>query len=173
MIGKYRRFLLCVITAVILSGAFFLLRDQALARRPFPSGTQVVVKTGYDLCRHEVIKEASPPEMGVLTLRQLRRLYPSGEGWQAQVREKDVVVSRTLDGLCERCSRITHLGEKGGFVAVIRGPAGVEGGIVRVTKTRVEALPSELRRKVRDGALDLPDEESLLQILDSLEEESR
>lgn len=62
-------------------------------------------------------------------------------------------------------------GEKGGFVAVIRGRPALM-GVIRVTKTRVDSLPSELRRKAKDGILDLPDEETLLQILDSLEEES-
>lgn len=171
MFNRYRRVLLYGITAVILVGASFLLWDQALARRPFPTGAQITVKTSYDLCRHEISKTLSSSEIGVLTLKELRSLYPSRDGWRAQVKAKDVVVARAVDGLCERCSQITHLGEKGGFVAVIKGPSGIDGEVVRVTKTRVEILPPELRLKVSAGTLDLPDEESLLQILDSLEED--
>ncbi|KUK36718.1 MAG: Putative membrane protein [Thermacetogenium phaeum] len=173
MFGNYRRLLFYALAAVALAGLIFLLGDQVLARRPFPSGTRVIVKTVYDLCGHEVVdREGTPAELGALTPRELRYLYPRREGWQVEVKDRGVTVLRSLEELCEKCSRLTHLGEKGGFVAVIRGPAGVDGGVIRVTKTRVDSLPSELRRKAKDGILDLPDEETLLQILDSLEEES-
>lgn len=172
MFGKYRRLLFYAMATVALGGLIFLLGDRVLASRPFQAGTRVVVKTGYDLCGHEVVvRDGSPAELGAPTLRELRYLYPRRQGWQIKVKERNVTAFRSLEELCENCSRLTHLGEKGGFVAVIRGPVGVDGGIVRVTKTRVDSLPAELRRKAREGTLDLPDEETLLQILDSLEEE--
>lgn len=108
----------------------------------------------------------------MLTLRDLRQLYPSGQGWRSSYGDHQVMVSRTVENLCDKCSEVTHLGEKGGFVAVIRGPAGVNGGIVRVTKFKTNSLPAELRLKAEKGLLDLPDEEALVQILDSLEESS-
>jgi hypothetical protein len=41
---------------------------------------------------------------------------------------------------------------------------------VRVTTIKTDILPEELRTKVEEGMLDLPGEEILLQIMDSLEE---
>lgn len=55
MFGNYRRLLFYALAAVALAGLIFLLGDQVLARRPFPSGTRVIVKTVYDLCGHEVV----------------------------------------------------------------------------------------------------------------------
>ena len=40
-----------------------------------------------------------------------------------------------------------------------------------MTKIRVDSLPAELRKEAKNGMLDIPDEETLLHILDSLEED--
>jgi hypothetical protein len=173
MLNRYRRIFLYGMIGVVLVAASFLFWNQALARRPFPTETQITIRTDYELCSHEVNKTVFPSEIAVSNLKQLRSLYPSRDGWRAQIKAKNLVVTRTVAGLCEKCSQITHLGEKGGFVAVIKGPPGVKGDVVQVTKTRVETLPSELRLKISTGTLDLPDEESLLQVLDSLEENYR
>jgi hypothetical protein len=120
--------------------------------------------------RHKESRDASPVELKVQTLLDLRQLYPSQEGWRSRFADAQVMVTREMDDLCENCSQVTHLGEKGGFVAVIKGPVGVDGGIVRVTTIKTDILPEELRTKVEEGMLDLPGEEILLQIMDSLEE---
>ena len=169
---KYSRLLVYVLLAIVFVGGYYLWKEQVVTRRPLPEGIKILVQTDYNLCKHKGCKETTPLELKVLTLHDLRQLYPSQEGWQSRREGNQVMVSRTLENLCEKCSRVTHLGEKGGFVAVIRGPAGVDGGIIRVTKIRVNSLPEELRGKIEKGLLDLPDEETLLQILDSLEENS-
>ncbi|MGB4504014.1 MAG: hypothetical protein WBI44_03865 [Syntrophaceticus sp.] len=167
---KYSRLLIYGLLIIVFAGGYFLWQEQVVARRALPEGAKIFIKTNYELCKHEDCKETSPLELKVFTLREIRQLYPSREGWQSHYEDNQVMVSRTLEKLCEKCSRVTHLGEKGGFIAVVRGPAGVNGGIIRVTKIKVNTLPQELRKKAEKGLLDLPDEEALLQVLDSLEE---
>lgn len=169
---KYYRLLFYGILVVVAAGGYYL-QQYAAASRPFPDQMKILVKTDYILCKHQNCSEATPLALKVLTLHDLRELYSSQEGWRSRYENDQVIVSRTLESICPKCSRVTHLGEKGGFVAVIRGPAGVNGEIVRVTKIRVNSLPKDMRRKAQDGVLDLPDEEALLQILDSLEESGR
>jgi hypothetical protein len=169
---KYSRLLIYVLLVIVFVGGYYLWQEQVVARRPLPEGTKILVKTDYSLCKHEDCKETTPLDLKVLTLRELRQLYPSDQGWRSSYGDHQVMVSRTVENLCDKCSMVTHLGEKGGFVAVIRGPVGVNGGIVRVTKFKTKSLPAELRLKAEKGLLDLPDEEALVQILDSLEESS-
>lgn len=169
---KHSRLPIYILLVIVFAGSYYLWQEQVVGRRPLPEGIKILVTTDYNLCKHEDCKETTPLDLKVLTLRDLRQLYPSDQGWRSSYGDNQVMVSRKLDNLCEKCSEVTHLGEKGGFVAVMKGPAGVNGGIVRVTKIKTNSLPIELRRKAEKGLLDLPDEESLMQILDSLEENS-
>jgi hypothetical protein len=169
---RYSRLLFFGLLVIVFVGGYYLWQEQVVARRSFPEGTKILVKTEYSICSHEDIKETTPSQLKAATLYDLRQKYPAQEGWRSSREGEQVTVSRTLEDLCEKCSRVTHLGEKGGFIAVVKGPVGVDGGIVRVTKTKVNILPQELRGKAEKGLLDLPDEESLLQVLDSLEEGS-
>ena len=168
---KYYRLLLLLLLAVVCAAIYYLWQEQLVARRPFPDGTNILVKTEYTLCGHQEQTETTAVDLKVSNLRDLRAQFLPQEGWRSRYEREQVAVSRTLEDLCQKCSVLTHLGEKGGFVAVVRGPVGVDGGIVRVTKIRVDSLPAELRKEAKKGMLDIPDEETLLHILDSLEED--
>lgn len=168
---KYYRLLLLLLLIVVGAGSYYLWQEQVVARRPFPEGMNVLIKTDYTLCGHQEQTETTAVDLKVSNLRELRAQFLPQRGWESRYEGEQVVVSRALKDLCEKCSGMTHLGEKGGFVAVIKGPAGVDGGIVRVTKIRVNSLPAELRKDAEEGRLDIPDEETLMHILDSLEED--
>ena len=131
---RYSRLLFFSLLVIVFVGGYYLWQEQVVARRPLPEGTRILVKTEYSVCGHEDIKETTPSQVKAATLYDLRLKYPSQEGWRSSREGEQVAVRRTLDNLCEQCSRVTHLAEK--------------------------------------GLLDLPDEESLLQVLDSLEEGS-
>lgn len=167
---KNSRLLVFGLLIIVFVGGYYLWQEQVVVRRPLPDGTKILIQTEYNLCEHKESRNAAPVDLKVQTLLDLRQLYPSQEGWHSRFADEQVMVTRTLDDLCEKCSQVTHLGEKGGFVTVIKGPVGVEGEIVRVTTIETDILPEELRTKVEEGMLDLPDEETLLQIMDSLEE---
>jgi len=171
MAKKNYRPLLLLLLIVIGIGIYYLWQEQVVARRPFPEGMKVLIKTEYTLCGHREQTEKTATDLKVSNLRDLRAQFLPQSGWQSYYQGEEVVVSRTSEDLCKDCSVLTHLGEKGGFVAVIRGPAGVDGGIVRVTKIRVGSLPAELRKEAEKGMLDIPDEETLMHILDSLQED--
>lgn len=169
---KKKRPFLCGVLAMALLGLALFLFQESNLRRPIPPGTGVVTKTVYSLCGHEVQQKSQLPLRERFSLLDLAALYPQSQGWRSDYNGREVVVSRKVEGLCPLCTRKTHLGSKGGFVSVVRGPAGVAGGVVRVTGIRLNDLPDRLRDEALQNRLDLPDEQALLQILDSLNEDS-
>ncbi len=167
---KYQA-VLYLILLVAVAGGFRLLYQGILSRRTIPPETKIFSRTFYSLCGHENRATLNIPRKGgKLTLQDLCSLYPARDGWRVRYAGKEVEISRTKNALCPSCRKKTHLGRKGDFLAVIRGPAGVDGGIIRATAIRLSDLPLTVRIKAQKGELDLPDEKALLQILDSLEE---
>lgn len=121
---KHSRLLVFGLLIFVFVGAYYLWQEQVVVRRPLPDGTKIHIQTEYNLCGHKESRDASPVELKVQTLLDLRQLYPSQEGWRSRFADAQVMVTREMDDLCENCSQVTHLGEKGGFVAVIKGPVG-------------------------------------------------
>lgn len=159
-----------LILLMVVAGGIRLLREEVLAGRVIPPGEKIFCKTMYKLCGHEDGTFIDQQSKGKLTLGDLRKLYPPNDGWHVEWTGNKVEIRRTEDDLCPSCKKKSHLGSKGDFVAVIRGPVGVNGGIIRVTTIRLSQLPESVRSQVERGMLDLPDEKALLQIMDSLEE---
>ncbi len=167
---KGYRAVLYLILLVAVAGGFRLLYQWILSGRAIPPETKIFSSTLYILCGHEDGATLNIPRKEKLTLQDLRSLYPARDGWRVGYTGDEVKINRTRQALCPSCRNKTHLGKKGDFVAVIRGPAGVDGGIIRVTALRLSSLPPTVRTQAEKGELDLPDEKALLQILDSLEE---
>lgn len=161
-----------LILLVAVAGGIRLLRGEVLARRAIPPGEKVFCRTVYMLCGHEKGTTIDLQRKGKLTLGELRKLYPLKDGWHIEWMGNKVEISRTEEALCPSCQKKSHLGRKGDFVAVIRGPVGVDGGIIRVTSIRLSNLPLSVRKQVEKGTLDVSDEKALMQILDSLEEDT-
>ncbi|MDH7577990.1 MAG: hypothetical protein QHH75_09245 [Bacillota bacterium] len=170
MLSKGYRILLYGLILVAVAGSLRFLQEQVTLRRPLSPGTEISVSTVYALCNHEVKSRAELPQKKEMSLLDLRQVYPPRQGWRSKFIGNTLIFTRTDEELCPACRKKTHLGEKGGYVAVMRGPAGINGGIVKVTNIKIISLPPELQERVRAGDLDLPDEEALLQILDSLDE---
>ena len=172
MAKKASRLIFYVVMLLVLAGGFYLIQQRIQLAKPLPAGTKVIARTVYSLCKHEVTSSANLPNKKNYSTLDLLNLYPTGQGWTPSFVNGEVILTRTANGLCPICQNKSHLGEKGGFLAVIRGPAGVNGGIIRVTTIRLSSLPADYRQKAQSGTLDLPDELALLQILDSLDESS-
>lgn len=172
MTGKASRLIFYLMMLLVLAGGFYLVQQRIQLARPLPAGTKVIARTAYSLCKHEVASNANLPNKKNYSTLDLLSLYPASQGWTPGFTNGGVILTRTVNGLCPICQNKSHLGEKGGFLAVIRGPAGVNGGIIRVTTIRLSSLPADYRQKAQGGTLDLPDEVALLQILDSLDEGS-
>lgn len=170
MLIKGKRFLLLIFVIIAMAGSLGALYEQILLKRSF-SPNNITVSTLYTLCHHKIDNSnMNKLVRSDMTLKDLRHLFPSSEGWRYKVEGKEVIFTRIIEGLCNTCQQKTHLGVKGDYVAVIRGPSGVDGGVVRVTKVKLSGLPPELSSRLQTGKIDLPDEESLFGVLDSLDE---
>lgn len=171
-IKKPPRLVFYGVLLLVLAGCLYLGYMRILLERPLPAGTRVVIRTFYALSKSEVDSSAVLPEKKDYSALDLIGLYPADQGWKLSLAGGEAILSRTLAGLSPDDQRKTHLGEKGGFLAVIRGPAGINGGIIRVTTIPLASLPPDYRNQAEKGTLDIPDETSLLQMLDSFDENS-
>lgn len=166
-----RAFIWFILLVVVAAGAR-LLHESVLSRRVIPPDVKICCRTLYTVCGHERENPVKLTRQGDLTVAYLLRLYPPKEGWHLEWRGGMVELRRQEEALCPSCQKKSHVGRKGDFVAVIRGPVGVNGGIIRVTSIKLSSLPQNIRREVERGTLDVPDEKVLMQIIDSLEEET-
>lgn len=132
--------------------------------------TDVFFGTFYLTCNH-LIKEQPDTELSGIALSELVKKYSPDEGWVVDtLNPKHIMIYKRKEGLCPGDAAKRHLGVKGDFVAVYRGPVGLNGGIERVTDIRVEELPVEFRAKLREGQLDFANEDELMDALDTIDE---
>ncbi|MGB9792100.1 MAG: hypothetical protein ACPLTR_05920 [Thermacetogeniaceae bacterium] len=157
---------------VCIAGGIRLLQGGILSRRMIPPDMEIHTNTLYTVCGHERENPVKLTHREVLTVGDLLKLYPPKEGWKIEWLSGKIELRRQEEALCPSCQKKSHVGRKGDFVAVIRGPVGVDGGIIRVTPIKLSSLPQTIRKEVEKGTLDVPDEKVLMQILDSLEEET-
>ncbi len=163
----------CGLLLLVLAGGIYMVREYIQLSRPLPADARVITRTVYTLDHQEVDGSAILLHRQGCSALDLLRLYPATQGWTLSFSGNDVILTHTVPGLSPDDMKKTHLGAKGGFVAVVRGPAGVDGGIIRVTIIRVSSLPPDYQQQALQGTLDLPDEVTLMQVMDSLNENSQ
>lgn len=122
----------------------------------------------YSLCGHwEPLNLGS---FNKLTSEYLLETFPKSQGWAIEDSGEKLLITKTINALCPDDENKRHLGQFQDFVAVIRGPVGINGGILEVTKIKVSSLPEHFRQQAKLGVLDFPDGQSLLEALDSMDE---
>lgn len=124
----------------------------------------------YLACDH-LIKETPKQDLRGLNLDALLKIFPSKEGWVVDtLNPQHIIIYQKKEGLCPADSLKSHLGISGDYVAVYRGPIGLNGGIERVTDIRVDELPAEFKEKIKNGDLDFANEAELMDALDTMDE---
>lgn len=166
---RYRAILYLVLLVAVFLGLRFA-NEQAVLRKPIPSGTEISAQTTYTLCHHEVTEPVNMPVRQMSAL-SLEKSALAGVDWHPEYVGNKLILSRTAEGLCPADRKKSHLATKGEFITVVRGPAGIDGGVIKVTKIKVSSIPRDMQDEARAGKLNLPDGQSLLQILDSIEED--
>ena len=122
----------------------------------------------YDICGH-----TEPLNLGSInnvSINELQEKFPAEEGWNIEEEGNRLVLTQRLNTLCGKCERERHLGAFGEYVAVIKGPPGVNGGYLEVTNIKIKDLPPQWQEMVKKGRLNFPSAEKLLEALDSLDE---
>lgn len=124
----------------------------------------------YSLCQH-LIEQKVPVDIYGLNVNELLRRFPPEEGWVVDnLNSNRIVIYQKVGGLCPEDALKRHLGSKGEYVAVFRGPIGISGGLERVTTIRLDKLPAQFKQKLINGQLDFSDENELMDALDSIDE---
>lgn len=142
------------------------------ARPVITAATQIIQESRYRLCGHIVVGiPIRDPVLHDLGIEQLTSLYPMSDGWEIILAGPERVILRmNVEGLCPHCAVKRHLGVIDGKVAIFYGPASFRGGLDRLTKLSVSALPLEWQEPIRMGLMEFEDAETLSQALDSLDE---
>lgn len=122
----------------------------------------------YTLCGHwEPLNLGS---FSKITSEQLLDRFPEEQGWHIEDTGEKLIITKHIKALCPADEEKRHLGRFGDYVAVIKGPPGIDGGIVEVTDIKLSDLPSDLRKSAEQGTLNFPNAQSILEALDSMDE---
>ncbi len=122
----------------------------------------------YTLCGHwEPLNLSS---FSKITSEQLLDRFPEEQGWRIEDTGEKLIITKHIKALCPADEEKRHLGRFGDYVAVIKGPPGIDGGIVEVTDIKLSDLPSDLRKSAEQGTLNFPNAQSILEALDSMDE---
>lgn len=122
----------------------------------------------YSLCGHW--EPLNLENYHHVTSESLLDTFPASRGWSIEDLGDKLLITKNIKGLCPADENKKHLGKFGDFVAVVKGPVGVNGGIIEVTNIKLSNLPEDFRQQAESGTLDFPDGQSLLEALDSLDE---
>ncbi|GAW92724.1 hypothetical protein [Calderihabitans maritimus] len=125
----------------------------------------------YAVCEHTITKEKEDIQhLDGLSVNELQQTFSQEEGWTVYEAGDYIILSRQIEDLCPEDAKKRHLGAYGDYVAIIRGPVGIDGGVVSVTDVRIDSLPRPWQQQVREGTLNFGSVEELLEALDSLDE---
>ena len=132
--------------------------------------TDIVYGIYYLSCNH-LIKGTPDASIIGQNIDSLVKKYPPEDGWVVDnLNPKHILIYKKQTGLCPNDIGKRHLGIQGEYVAVYRGPVGINAGIERVTEIKVQQLPQEFREKVKLGLLDFANENELMEALDTIDE---
>ncbi|NLO90239.1 MAG: hypothetical protein GX088_07975 [Clostridia bacterium] len=150
-------------------------KDFKTARKPIAAEDRVekifdVVEAQrvYDICGHK-----EPLNLGSISnvsIKELRETFPTKEGWNIEEKGNKLILAQKLNILCSKCEGERHLGAFGEYVAVIKGPPGVNGGYLEVTNIKIKELPLQWQEMIKKGELNFPSAEKMLEAMDSLDE---
>ncbi|WP_366922603.1 hypothetical protein MFMK1_003070 [Metallumcola ferriviriculae] len=189
MLRKYYHVVIVfAITALISFALVYLAINDNLERLPFPlpSAMQkpvaqleisdsdgVAVSYNYLACGHTVLGSL-PTGMDIegLSITKVKDLLPREQGWVVNKDGDQISITKYQEGFCPEDENKTHLGAVGEFVAVFKGPVGVNSHIIEVTDIPVANLPIDWQEQVERGELDFQNVKKLKETLDSLDEYS-
>lgn len=124
----------------------------------------------FQTCNHTVVLEEYKMAFTDANLAELQAKYPASDGWKTKSSNGLLIFQMDLEGMCPEDAAKRHLGVAGEYLAIFKGPVGLNGGLEKVTNIKVNSLPDEWREKVHRGLLDFASEAELLEALDSLDE---
>lgn len=132
-----------------------------------PENTFIKEEIYYTQCQHliqrEIIAGEAYPGADEDALR--------ADGWALyHNNDQEITIFKNIDDLCPKDVHKRHLGVEGEYVAVLKGPVGVAGDLIEVLDIRIDRLPQEWRKKVKEGTLNFSSEQELLEALDSIDE---
>jgi|GEM_PF-5068317 len=136
------------------------------------SGTYVYEETKYLLCGNVEINLVESGRLVGQTIAQaLKNNYLATDGWRADILKNDTIVFyREITDYCSRHENKRHLSVRDGFVVIMYGPSGTDGGIAQFTSILASLLPENIRRQLEAGLLEFNSQEEALQALDNFDE---
>lgn len=131
---------------------------------------EVEANVYYTVCEH--VKPLNFEDT-FMSEEELKKEFKEDDDWTVKDSGESIILTKKEDSLCPSCEKHRHLGTFGEFVAVIKGPVGVDGGVVEVTDIKISMLPQKWQKQIKKGELDFQSAEKLLEALDSMDEYER
>lgn len=152
-------------SAMMASGSKSLTVDR------IAPGTAIQLKIHYKLCNHTEtsLMERNEDWVGK-QVNELSLRFPKEQGWKMERFNGSIVFSRDEMGLCPEDANKRHMGAAGEYIGIFIGPPGINGGLDKLTRIRVEQLPEHLKVLANSGRLEINREEELAQVLDGYDE---
>lgn len=181
---KYFRVAACLtfITVCFVAGIYAArhMTPRILAQRtagmlsdvqsPSEERTTVQLERVYSNCRHLIVTPYPNPEG--MNRAEIERRFGADKGYTTWFADNGsrAVIHQQVEGWCPEDKRKRHLGLFRDHVAVYEGPAGNQDKMLKVTGIRIDALPEELRGKVKNNQMEFGSEEAMNYALENLDE---
>ncbi|MCF8010723.1 MAG: hypothetical protein K9L17_05415 [Clostridiales bacterium] len=97
-----------------------------------------------------IFQGPAPERMQGLTVEEVKELYSEKDGWNiSKLSGNIVLLSKSMDKLCDKHLKYRHLGIYQGNLAVYKGPLGYDKDLIRVEKNiSLNKLPQGLSEKL-------------------------
>lgn len=133
--------------------------------------TPVVKEYAYTKCRHMVVNRLKAGNLAGKTLAEIRKMYPSSQGYLVWIsRDGKLIIHKRIEDWCPTDRHRVHLGINKGYVAVFRGPGGINDEVLRTTLIQADSLPEQMRRSIEAGVLEFDSEDEAYFVLENLDE---
>jgi hypothetical protein len=133
--------------------------------------TQIVFEKEYTRCGHLVISEFDDKKNLIgKTVKELKQQYTAENGFKITLYKEALVIHETVDDWCARDKEKCRLKDYQGMVAIYMGPDDKNDHLLRVTNIKMDSLPIDLKKMIKDGKYEFDNEQALNDALENLDE---
>ncbi len=133
--------------------------------------TQIIYEQKFLLCNHMVISPFKDREiLEGKSLEQLKKSFTAVNGYDLKLENDTLIIYQEIDDFCPEDKKKCRLKDYQGFVAVYKGANADNDALEKVTSIRMNSLPPEIQKKIRQGEWEFSDINAINDALENLDE---
>ncbi len=133
--------------------------------------SEIIFEQEYQRCHHVVI--SSFPDQNKLlgkSIHELKQEFSVAKGYTLTMDENTLTIRQKVEDWCPADKEKCRLKEYQGRLAVYQGPDPNNDTLLRVTKIKIEMLPTAIAVDIRQGDYEFASERALNDALENLDE---